>query len=647
MKYNVGDKYIHIKQRSKLLDLLICSNNSKFIPSTDIQNTPSNIIDIYDLASAVNINVNDLFKCLLNKDKYQVKMVIGDKKRVVYKSIEPLYSIQKYISNILTDVYKIIDCTHLLAYISGCNYVDKLKEIKGSYSILISMDIKKYFDTITRQHINTLLADVLGYNKTFSNMLSKLVTVNGTHPIYGYKGNFLQQGSIASPVLSNLIGYFFYDTQIIPLLKEYETKLRSTNGKAVTIEYLRYCDNLYIGIKNSTDIINAREIVSKIKDIMKTAGFKIHKDKVVTQTHPYIAQQILGIVINNEAKVETKQFNNMEAKLINIIAGNLSNFESNMVNIYDNSKSNLVIDANPLNNKGKVDTAMLMLRGVNNYYKSINTVQGAKVTNLMEIIERIYAAYNNDISKITDHTYIMHNNTIPQQETLFIMNLNKDKLNNTPYNNLTQVKKEYVLNKVRLLFHNLPMEINDSPNILGALNVYINVNSNNRKVLSKCIYKVLSNYRTNRLLMCNILPIVEDNISEREYPVNELTNVYQIVPESNDKLYHTLLIKLPIYDDISISKEVNNLLNSNNPHEYDMFVNKLYSGSEVLINVVLVTTNTLPVNQSYTQLDNCIRSLYNYTDNTDISSKVDYILKRDPLDKYIDIAALSINRLLI
>lgn len=654
MEFTIGDTKLFIQKRDKLFDMLMGINNNKEITLEELQNQPTMIRDLVDLASTIGVDYSQLLNCYRHKQDYQVKLIVGDN-RTVYKSKQPLSKVQQYIADSLVTIYKQLDSTHLLAYINGCNYITKIKERKGTYDVLVSLDIRKYFDSISKEHISVLLTDILGFNKAVSSIFAKLVTVDSKHPIFNYYGSFLQQGSTASPVLSNLIGYFFYDLDIKELLGKTALLLDKKDDANVEIEYFRYCDNLYIGIRNSIDIPKIKELVDNIKNIMKKAGFIVHKDRIITRTNPHIAQQILGITINNTPKIGDTQFNNKKASLVNIIAGGLTNIENNLVQLYDNSESNLVEGSNPLYKTGKVLVAKQILKGEATYYNNINKEQGHIINTLVDLVFSLYDKYKQNMDSInmdevmqhavldgnsyfgfvTNDNVSIHNEVTNRQED--INNLYDNYIDQTDIiraTSLESTKLIYILNKVSELFKTDTYAYSMGDNF--TLNYYIPVNKNNYKKLSSRIFKVVNNYRTNGILLKGVAPYgnitapvyvnasdqlqtsMQAQIQKYSDVVNNTNNCMYKMSTSDDIPVSTLLLRLPIYYD-SISLKISTLYKETTQENIDNLLNTILSGNSIVINVVFLGDSDYSVKQSSYQIDRYIRYIYNKLDTDNIT----------------------------
>lgn len=669
MQFKIDEQTFEFSKRDKLLDLLLCTNNSKALALEEVLESPSLIRDISDLATAVNIDADKLLKCSLHKEKYQVRLCLNDG-RIVYKSLTPLYAVQQYIGNILTKIYSNIDCKHLLAYINGTSYINTIKNLNNTYDILVSLDIKKYFDSITKQHISYVLEDMLGYNKTTALLFAKLLTVEGVHPIHHYKGNFLQQGSPASPVVSNLVGYFFYDIAIQLELTGLVYKLAKKDPeKEVKVDYYRYCDNLYIGIQNSTDIMNLKDFVSKVKEILQKAGFSAHKDRIVSRSNPHISQQILGITINNTPKINDRQFNNKKAALVNMLSGGLTNIENSLWGLYNNSDSGAVMNNTPLHKVGKAEKALQILQGEVNYYMSVNEKQGNVLKILKELLCSLFEKHKHNMEHValddlievrrqqeqgiegvkgTGYAFnFVNGNSNSSSREQYIENVFEDILKET---NIIQVSKlsldklSYVTNKVKELFKtsNVITAIGDK----SFLNCYIPVTESNHKSLSSSIFKVINNYNTNGVLLENVISYNKLSAESLEVPVDVSNNYEELLQlildefscgilDENTSLWKackyakystaSLLIRIPIYS-TSLSAQLRNLITSGSTADRDAVLQNILSGHSIIVQVSFIGADKYFVKQSKYQTENIIRNLYDKLYSDDISS---ILLKKD------------------
>lgn len=223
--------------------------------------------------------------------------------RTVYKSDPPLRAVQAKLSMVfepLLDELPENDC--VLSYRRGLTPVDVLKKFTGS-KMMISFDIRKYYDNITLKHIEESLSQC-GFTHTGAKLVGRycLVERDGRHT--------LQQGCPASPALSNLVGYFFIDRPIKEwLVREYPD---------LDYRYIRYCDNVTLFLPGNEPEGFREKYKEAVRTMLRPKGFKTHDWNSISNTHPKRNQKFLGVVLNKEARVERCKIDELRAILFNM-----------------------------------------------------------------------------------------------------------------------------------------------------------------------------------------------------------------------------------------------------------------------------------------------------------------------------------------
>ena len=171
-----------------------------------------------------------------------------------------------------------------------------------SCSVLVKLDIKDYFQSITFEQVkNTLelglnsidfhpefdfiveygkdnLTNIQGYlgTKEAQEVLKKLV----------YSDNGLPQGAPTSPVISNLVLSNF-DKEVYALVT-------SLNGA-----YTRYSDDITISFKEDSSQ-KVAQVIKFVEAKLAENGFKLNKKKgKINVLRPHQAQRICGVTINS------------------------------------------------------------------------------------------------------------------------------------------------------------------------------------------------------------------------------------------------------------------------------------------------------------------------------------------------------------
>lgn len=248
----------------------------------------SEIKDWYDLAALLDIPVNKLTYVLRDVGAHQSKKKVG--KRTVYSSSHVLAPIQRKLAlGLLNDVFEgLPDTEAAIAYRPGISPVKVIKDMTG-YDMVITTDIKGYYDHIKYKHVVSVLTRC-GFCREGASLIARYCCV--------HRDTFytLQQGSAASPVLSNIVGHFYID-------KPMEGALDILREAGLEVTYLRYCDNLAFFIKGSASRELTDRFRGKVAEILLEGGFKTHDWRFMTGNHPRCNQQFLGLVLNKKARV--------------------------------------------------------------------------------------------------------------------------------------------------------------------------------------------------------------------------------------------------------------------------------------------------------------------------------------------------------
>lgn len=183
-------------------------------------------------------------------------------------------------------LYKIPVSEHACAYHKHRGLVDLARPHIG-HEVLIHIDIKDFFTSITEQMVFEALRRETGYAKTVAGYLSRLCC---------YK-HYLPQGACTSPALSNIC-FKGCDDEIASLAKQ--------NGMA----YTRYSDDIYL----SGDNVDAKAVVQDVRNILGRHGFHMHNDKTrILGKHQ--AQMVTAIVVNEKMQVSRAYRRNLRQEI--------------------------------------------------------------------------------------------------------------------------------------------------------------------------------------------------------------------------------------------------------------------------------------------------------------------------------------------
>lgn len=250
------------------------------------------VTDWTTLGSLIHVKPYILAYALRNRDSLQRRIRL--QKRVVYKSGRSLQFIQNRLSLVFAQM---VDDTPgnecAIAYRKGQSPIEIVKGCAG-YHTLITTDIRKYYDHVKLRHIEAVLKRC-GLQRLGARLMGRYCIACGA----------LQQGSPASPALSNLVGIMYIDEPIKQWLAKYwpDTEVR----------YIRYCDNIAVFVKKEPPEGFYESYKAFVKDKLRSNGFSTHAWNKISQENPKRNQAFLGVVLNHTARVERANIDRLRA----------------------------------------------------------------------------------------------------------------------------------------------------------------------------------------------------------------------------------------------------------------------------------------------------------------------------------------------
>ena len=315
------------------------------------------------------------FSYMKNRVANNLKRIVLKKQRVCYKSSPQLSSMQDKLMTMFVELWETIpeeDRSCVISYIKGLDPRKKVAENAGA-TCAISFDIRKYYDNIHYYKIVEAL-NGLGMNKAGAKLLTSYCVVDRS---------YLQQGSSCSPVLSNIVGYHFFDQVIKAYLKE--------NYPELNIKYLRYCDNFVLFFHCPVPEDFYAKYKEFIAGITKSAGFNTHKWMKVTNNNPKKNIQWLGIILNDMARVDRKAFDSIRGELFSHLTQRAVRDELFLSKCADDEVLRLEHGWGGVNaaKTPLLKKYMATLRGKISYIKSISEKQGLQLLKLYTLLDRI------------------------------------------------------------------------------------------------------------------------------------------------------------------------------------------------------------------------------------------------------------------
>lgn len=334
---------------------------------------------------------------LLNTQPYKLSYVLGRehrknqhrkieiKGRTVYQSSRTLGSLQ---SKMIPAMYKLLEQipnNQMLAYRKGVNPYTLLQE-EADKKFLIKFDIKKYYDHVAYKDI-VFAMKKMGFSHKGAKLVARLSTVcrkiqkaDGTDTTI----HTLQQGSPVSPIISNLIGYWFIDRYIHEWIAQQERDYPN-----ISWSFYRYSDNIAIfvdsGQANQIPLSLLRDFKSFVKNKLAESKFYTHKWAITAQTHPKMHMKFLGVILNKMARVSKEKFELWRSILFNACMTSVS-YEA--VKYWDqrgrdNSDEAWISTGKP----AEIDAAkfMMVAQGTVNYVNQVNKKQGLQLRKLLKL----------------------------------------------------------------------------------------------------------------------------------------------------------------------------------------------------------------------------------------------------------------------
>ena len=236
------------------------------------------------LAKSLKLDA-DYIKKVIEKSDFSYKVFYIPKlsggKRKIYQPSAELKTLQYWLVYNVFSKFNI--SSSACAYCHGKSILDAARAHLCSDYIL-HVDIKNFFESITKDHLNALLK-----NSTIDSDVKK-VNLHDEDTIYNisciclYK-NHLTIGAVSSPIISNLI---FYDLDLI--IEEYCRKKEYI--------YTRYADDTYISSKEFIP----KDVIEDIGEMLLKKGFMLNKRKTKFMSKSR-RQIITGITLTTNRKL--------------------------------------------------------------------------------------------------------------------------------------------------------------------------------------------------------------------------------------------------------------------------------------------------------------------------------------------------------
>lgn len=210
-----------------------------------------------------------------NVNRHEIITNRGKKKRVVYAPSMLLRYIQGQARKIIFSHLKTDDCVHGFVKERGCrsNAVTHVPSDPGrAPGLVLNIDLKDFFPSITPQRIYGLYKSVLGLSNETAAVLTKVTTYDG----------HLCQGFLTSPDLANFLSW---------KLDRRMTGLASKCGMV----YTRYADDLTFSAAEWGGGVDG--FVAAVRGIVSDEGFQVNDKKIAVMRRGR-RQKVTGLVVS-------------------------------------------------------------------------------------------------------------------------------------------------------------------------------------------------------------------------------------------------------------------------------------------------------------------------------------------------------------
>lgn len=241
LDYDIFKDIINDSEEGKLLVKILTSSTKEL--EDMVNQSYDNILNRYANLEFLKFNIKS--------DEVQYETFkLEDRDIRVPKGKTIYYS--KMLKDILTAVYnKKVKVHSNFGYTQNRSYYDMIYQVVGK-RFVCKIDIKKFFDSITKNTIKNILCEKHGISLNGVQEINKI--------LYGSTDNF-PTGSQVSPILSNLILYYL-DMRFNKMIDD--------------VIYARYSDDITLASNDENKLVDT---IYNISTYLKSLGFDIKKEK--------------------------------------------------------------------------------------------------------------------------------------------------------------------------------------------------------------------------------------------------------------------------------------------------------------------------------------------------------------------------------
>lgn len=207
---------------------------------------------------------------------------------------------------LLTEVLDKIEIPEYIYAFEKEKSIPKMALLHVKKNLVISLDIKDFFPSITQVMVQQLM-EAVQFPKSVAQLISELCT-------YSY---FLPQGALTSPKISNILVAATFG----PLIKTYCDE----KGLSLSI----YADDITVSTAKEFESIEAqtlfiKEVIETITRMVNSFGFRVNRQKTKVMK-PFQRQYVCGTVVNDKVNLKLTERRKLRAIVHNCTINGIAN----------------------------------------------------------------------------------------------------------------------------------------------------------------------------------------------------------------------------------------------------------------------------------------------------------------------------------
>lgn len=228
------------------------------------------------------------------------------KKRYLQIPDKRLMYIQKKLKTKIFDKVPLPD--YVTGFRKGKGIVDTAA-VHCNKSIVVSIDIADYFNSIHQWHLQKMFQEMFSYTKKVSKIISEICT-------YKY---FVPQGAPSSPTLSNLVGHHYFDKQVKEIADRYGFVMTRYADDITLSTDQEYPKELVTSESGADYVVSGIDkMVSEIDSVLKKSKFRLNRRKTKVMRGE-VRKYVVGIVTNKEPNIIMKKYRSLRCILHNLM----------------------------------------------------------------------------------------------------------------------------------------------------------------------------------------------------------------------------------------------------------------------------------------------------------------------------------------